>query len=851
MYKEGNSISVNRIPKLSLLAALVLVAMLIGPVTSAASSQAPTKVKVLIAFTHQPGPAERALVRGVSGDIKYTYHLVPAMAASIPEVAIEGLRRNPNVTAVEPDIQAQVIDAELDNAWGVKRIGAGLIHAQGTKGTGVKVGILDTGIDLDHPDLAYDPACSVNFVEGESLDDGHSHGTHVAGTLAALDNDMGVVGVAPEATLCVYKVFSNSGSGDYSDIIAALERAVADGVQITNNSYGSSADPGTTVKAAFDNAYAAGLLHVAAAGNYGNLWGTGENCIYPARWDAVVATAATTQSDTRASFSSTCPEVELAAPGDQIYSTMPGGGYGYKSGTSMASPHLAGTAALVLAAYPDWSNGEVRSRLQSTADELGNPGRDPWYGFGLVDADEAANNPPVADDQAVTTDEDTPVGITLTASDLDGDPLAYSLVDGSTNGTLSGSAPTLTYTPDPNYNGPDSFTFIANDAVADSNIATVSITVNPVNDAPLPTFTTTCTDRTCDFDASASYDPDGSIVSYSWSFGDGNMGSGATTSHTFAAAGSYSVILTITDNGAATGTDTQRVTVNEPAPTHVGDLDGTSISNGKTWQAQVIITIHDSSHQAVVGATVSGAWSGGWSGSSSCLTGTSGTCAVTSGDMAKKVGSAILTVNNVEHAGFSYDAAGNHDPEGNSSGTAIQVNKDGSTSDPGGLDNQPPVASFSYDCPDITCSFDASGSSDPDGSIVNYAWDFGDGNTDGGVIASHTYAAPGTYSVVLSVTDGDGATDTDTQNVTVSDGPADMTLTATGYKVKGVHHADLEWSGAGSSGIDIYRDGAKIGTTANDGFYTDNMGSKGGGSYTYQVCESGTTACSNEATVTF
>jgi len=163
--------------------------------------------------------------------------------------------------------------------------------------------------------------------------------------------------------------------------------------------------------------------------------------------------------------------------------------------------------------------------------------------------------------------------------------------------------------------------------------------------------------------------------------------------------------------------------------------------------------------------------------------------------------------------------------------------------------NQPPVASFAYNCLDITCSFDASGSSDPDGSIVHYAWDFGDGNTGSGVTASHIYAAPGTYSVVLSVTDDDGATDSDTQNVTVSDGS--MTLTATGYKVKGVHYADLEWSGAGSSDVDIYRDGANIGPTANDGFYTDNIGNKGGGSYIYRVCESGTTTCSNEATVTF
>jgi subtilisin len=445
---EVNLMNINRVIKNSLSGALLLIFVLLSSITVSASTQAPNKVKVLIAFTRHPGPAEQALVHSFGGDIKYTYDLVPAIAASVPEVALDGLRRNPLVISIEPDIEAHVVDAELDNTWGVERIGAGVVHAQGNRGVGVKVGILDTGIDLDHPDLAYDPSCSASFVEGETLDDGHSHGTHTAGTVAALDNDKGVVGVAPELTLCIYKVFSNSGSGDYSDIIAALERAVADGVQVTNNSYGSSADPGDTVNVAFDNAYAAGVIHVGAAGNYGNFFGTGENCIYPARWDTVIATASTTQSDTRAFNSSTCPEVELAAPGDQIYSTMPGGGYGYKSGTSMASPHVAGTAALVLASFPDWSNDQVRTQLQTTADELGDLGRDSWYGYGLVDADEAAastNNPPVAYGQAVVTDEDTPVAITLMGSDPDGDPLTFSVVTGPFDGTLSGTAPNLTY----------------------------------------------------------------------------------------------------------------------------------------------------------------------------------------------------------------------------------------------------------------------------------------------------------------------------------------------------------------------------------------------------------------------
>ncbi|MCI5122443.1 MAG: peptidase S8, partial [Candidatus Electrothrix sp. AUS4] len=337
-YKEE---SVKRVwlKRLSLLhaAALILSVGLISAAVSPVLAQPPDMVKVLIGFDIQPGPAEEALVHGKGGTVKYTYHLVPAIAATLPAQAREALLRNPNVIAVDDDLAVHAIDEELDNTWGVKRIGAGTVHDDGNKGYGVKVGILDSGIDTDHPDLTYDPACSANFVDSETLEDGAGHGTHTAGTVAALDNDTGVVGVAPEVTLCIYKVLDSNGSGSYSDVIAALEQAVDDGVQVTNNSYGSTGDPGAIVKAAFDNAYAAGVLNIGSAGNNGTADGTGDNCGYPARWDSVVATAATTQSDVRASFSSTCPEVELAAPGYYILSTVPGGGYGYKSGTSMAS----------------------------------------------------------------------------------------------------------------------------------------------------------------------------------------------------------------------------------------------------------------------------------------------------------------------------------------------------------------------------------------------------------------------------------------------------------------------------------------------------------------------------------
>jgi len=215
-------------------------------------------------------------------------------------------------------------------------------------------------------------------------------------------------------------------------VIAALEWAVANGIQVTNNSYGSSGDPGETVKAAFDNAEAAGVLHVAGAGNSGNPPGRGDNVIYPARYASVIAVAATDQNDKRARWSSTGPDVELAAPGVAINSTLLGGGYGEKQGTSMASPHVAGTAALVIAAGVT----DVRGQLQVTADDLGNPGLDPLYGYGLVDADEAAgiaeNNPPAVSITSPTDGSTFESGASIlfegTASDVEDGDITNNLV---------------------------------------------------------------------------------------------------------------------------------------------------------------------------------------------------------------------------------------------------------------------------------------------------------------------------------------------------------------------------------------------------------------------------------------
>ena len=353
-------------------------------------------VKVLIGFKEKPGPAQQAIVKGVGGKIKYTYNIIPAIAASVPEVAIEALKKNPNITNVEFDNQVFALEQTLP--WGIDRIDAEVVHDFGNKGAGVKVAIIDTGIDKNHEDLTVAGGKSfVDYTDDFSDDDGH--GTHVAGIVAALDNEVGVVGVAPEAELYALKVLDATGIGYVSDVILAIQWAsdpdgngsADDRLDIINMSFGGGAN--YWLEGACLLAHRDGILLVAAAGNSGNPPGRGDNVDYPAAYDSVIAVAATNQSDKRARWSSTGSAVELAAPGVSIYSTYIGG-YATLSGTSMASPHVAGTAALVWAKNPTWSNDAVRTQLQNTADDLGATGWDSKYGYGLVDAVEAAGVEP-------------------------------------------------------------------------------------------------------------------------------------------------------------------------------------------------------------------------------------------------------------------------------------------------------------------------------------------------------------------------------------------------------------------------------------------------------------------------
>ena len=434
---------------------LVLALSLAIPVQAQPQSQSQEMVKVLIGFRGSLGNAEQQMVKDAGGHIQHTYRRTSTVAATLPAAAVQVLRESANVAFIEEDGFVQALDQQLP--WGIDRINAESVHPS-NKGNGVKVAIIDTGIDISHPDLNVQGGISC-VSHTTSWDDDNGHGTHVAGIIAALDNTTGVIGVAPEAGLYAVKALNGSGTGNWSNVIAGIDWAIDNGMQVINMSIGSLRGS-KALENACNDAWNAGIVLVAAAGNNN---GTG-TVLYPAKYSSVIAVGATDSKNTVAGFSDIGRELELAAPGVNIRSTYKGESYTTMSGTSMASPYVAGAAALLIASGIKDANGdghindEVRQRLDATAIDLGSTGRDNQYGYGLVDAFNACTattSAPTIDHYSVSSISSpqivgTPFSVTIQAQDENNNNISN--ISESVKITFgkpdAGSTPTLTSTTD-------------------------------------------------------------------------------------------------------------------------------------------------------------------------------------------------------------------------------------------------------------------------------------------------------------------------------------------------------------------------------------------------------------------
>ena len=405
------------------LAALVA-ALACAPAASAAPA-AYEPHELIVKYADQAPSAQRSLVARTAGVLQ-TLTRVTGVGAQLvrvagdPAAAAARLQRSGAVAYAEPNYvyHATAIpddplfadqyglnntgqvsgapDADIDAPEGWDAGGLGTFPASG----GVTIGLVDTGIDAGHPDLAGKVA-SCAGVRSFGLDllgipllddprivpdqcaDDNGHGTHVAGIAAArANNGIGIAGVAFNSRLAICKGLNAAGAGSLVAVANCIAYLSAQGVQIISMSVGG---PGSqTLSGAVASATANGALVIAAAGNDGTA-----ALNFPAGYPQVVSVAAVDRRDQRAPFSTANADVEVAAPGVDVLSTWNDGGYRTESGTSMATPYVAAVAALIAGREPGAGPAAWRAKLTSSVDDLGPPGRDPQFGFGRVNLQKA------------------------------------------------------------------------------------------------------------------------------------------------------------------------------------------------------------------------------------------------------------------------------------------------------------------------------------------------------------------------------------------------------------------------------------------------------------------------------
>jgi len=312
---------------------------------------------------------------------------VNSIITELTDNEINDLKKDSTVLSVEEDSKMFAIQDEITD-WGITKVGAEKSWSNYT-GSGVDIAVIDTGANTSHPDLVDAVVNGVSEVSyTTSYQDDNGHGTHCAGIIGARQNGTGVVGIAPQSSIYAVKALDSNGSGYTSDIISGIDWSIGQDVDIISMSLGSSTSS-KALKSACDTANAKGILVVAAAGNTGSKSATvrsKDTINYPAKYESVIAVGATDSNNLRAYFSSTGSELDVVAPGYQIVSDCYTGGTVTMSGTSMATPYVAGDIALLKQANPTYTSTQLRKLLQDTAKDLGPVGTDSLYGHGLIQA---------------------------------------------------------------------------------------------------------------------------------------------------------------------------------------------------------------------------------------------------------------------------------------------------------------------------------------------------------------------------------------------------------------------------------------------------------------------------------
>ncbi|TMO03417.1 S8 family serine peptidase [Pseudoalteromonas sp. S558] len=739
--------------------------------------------------------------------------------------AIKLLKTHQAIEYVEPDYRVSIAslpnDPRFDELWGLNNEGqtGGTVDADidapeaweiSTGSRDVVVGVIDTGVDYTHNDLASNVWVNTAEIAGDGIDndgngyiddihginaitnsgdpmDDEGHGSHVSGTIGASGNNAtGIVGVNQEVSIVGCKFLDAQGSGSSSDAIKCIDYMVGlknSGVnlRVLNNSWGGGGYS-QALADAIASSEAAELLFVAAAGN--DTIDNDVNPHYPSNYEnaSVLSVASTDQTDGISWFSHWgLTSVDMGAPGSAILSTTPGNSYASYSGTSMATPHVAGAAALVLSINPDLTTQELKELLMNSGD-----------------ANTALQGKTVAGTrlnvhQALVDADPTPgfkLSVTPQSQQITaGETVTYTFTIGSIAGWDSEVTLDL--------------------ASSLEGVSLSRTTANPGDDVELNVETTNDTP---------------------W--------------------GEYEFTVTAT-SGELVKTKTVELMI-QPAGlndfTYSND-DSVAIPDNSPEGARSVINVADEL----------------------TIFGTAANVDIThtySGDLVVKLisaqGSEVTLQSNIGGGNddivkrFTSDAFNGEVATGDwtlnvvDTGAADTGNINTwslTFSALGEVSSQPPRADFTVDTQGLTALF-VDTSSDVNSDITQWSWNFGDGATSADPRPVHTYSEPGSYTVELTVTDSEGNTDTSTQIVVVSNVDIELSLKRANKSRLDTMRVELSWESVGAESLDVYRNGELVDTTSDSGRYRDHVRKATLPTYDYKLCVT-QNVCSNTITVSF